>query len=202
MSGGFHHESKVCFIFYIRRARLCSTSSQSSHHHSSSHLIYNHHYSTKTTSHKTNSSLKMLSPKVFLVSLLAASGAMAAPAPVPEEAVSMMATTWTFTNAKRTCGSKGLQCTWSFGIVSEAGTTQCSFNIKGDPAFKAPGSGKCGPYTVSSGWSDQFGAENAFTTIAVADQAKKLIAYPAYTDKEVNGGKVVKPDRKYPVQTY
>jgi hypothetical protein len=144
----------------------------------------------------------MFSPKVLIVSLLAASGTMATPTPVPEEAVSMLATTWTFTNAKRTCGSQNLQCTWSFGIVSSAGTTQCSFNLKGNPAYKAPGSGTCGPYTVSSGWSDQFGVENAFTTIAVADHAKKLIAYPAYTDKEVAGGKVVKPDRKYPVQSF
>ena len=71
--------------------------------------------------------------------------------------------------------------------------------VTGSPASrqKAGGPGKCGAYTVTSGWSGQFGEGNGFTTLSVVDQAKKLIVWPAYTDKQLAGGKVVKPDQAY-----
>ncbi|GKU14751.1 unnamed protein product [Fusarium langsethiae] len=55
---------------------------------------------------------------------------------------------------------------------------------------------KCGDYTVTSGWSGQFGPGNGFTTFSVVS-SKRQIVWPAYTDKQVQGGKVVKPDQSY-----
>lgn len=61
--------------------------------------------------------------------------------------------------------------------------------INGGPA-------KCGTFTITSGWSGQFGADKGFTTVSVVS-SKKQIVYPSYTDKQLAGGKVVKPDQKY-----
>jgi hypothetical protein len=49
----------------------------------------------------------------------------------------------------------------------------------------------CGSYTVTSGWSGQFGAGNGFTVLAVKDTTANLIAYPSYTDNQLAGGAVV-----------
>jgi hypothetical protein len=144
--------------------------------------------------------------------------ALAAPAPEIEVrqdgAVNMMATAapqWTITNMKRVCVRALLPsqllviltaiqgsgvCTWTFGIDNTVKNTPCTFKVKGSPATQTDSSGNvCGGYTVSSGWSGQFGAGNGFTTLAVVDNAKKQIIYPAYTDKQLASGKVVKPDR-------
>ena len=117
----------------------------------------------------------------------------------PQQAVSQMAAApqWTITNMKRVCANG--TCTWNFGIKTPDATTPCTFKVKGAPATQTDSAGHvCGAYTVSTGWSDQFGAQNGFTTLAVVNGAKKQIIYPAYTDKQLGvAGKVVKPDQSY-----
>ncbi|CRK23756.1 hypothetical protein BN1708_013790, partial [Verticillium longisporum] len=58
----------------------------------------------------------------------------------------------------------------------------------------------CGPYTVTSSWSGQFGEGNGFTTLAVVNRSSKQIVWPAYTDKQLAKAVVVKPNQSYPVQ--
>lgn len=57
---------------------------------------------------------------------------------------------------------------------------------------------------VMSDWSWMSLADSlphsGFTTFSVVNNARRLIAYPAYTDKEVQGGNTVSPNRSYPVQ--
>ncbi|KAI6885543.1 hypothetical protein KC360_g2774 [Hortaea werneckii] len=142
--------------------------------------------------------MKFSTSAIFAV--LSASTAFAAPAAEPD--VSMMTTSqWTIQNMKRTCG--GGTCNWSFGINQNDGNaaTSCAFKVNGSPATQTDSNGnKCGKYTVSTGWSGQFGEGQGFTTLAVVDNNSKQIIYPAYTDKQLSGGKVVKPDQKYTPQ--
>ncbi|EON95723.1 putative small secreted protein [Phaeoacremonium minimum UCRPA7] len=107
---------------------------------------------------------------------------------------------WTIESMKRTCNSANTQCVWDFGINTHlAPTTHCTFTVKGTKASQLPGTGAaCGAYTVTSGWSGQFGAGNGFTTLAVVDNTKHLITWPAYTDKQLVNGVAVKPDQSYP----
>jgi len=140
----------------------------------------------------------------FITTIFAA-GALANPVPQSSttDDVNMMVTAapqWTIENMKRVCGAG--TCTWSFGINNHVNpTTACTFKVKGNPASKTDSTGNvCGGYTVSTGWSGQFGPNNGFTTLAVVDNAKKQIIYPAYTDKQLNPGKVVKPDQSYTAQ--
>ncbi|KAI1395290.1 small secreted protein [Hypoxylon fuscum] len=129
--------------------------------------------------------------------------ATALAAPTPAEAKSAMAAVpeWTIEGMKRVCNSADTSCTWSFGInTHQATVTPCTFTVKGagKPASQTDSSGSvCGSYTVTSGWSDQFGVENGFTTLSVADYTAKLIAWPAYTDKQLAGGAVVTPDLSF-----
>ena len=58
----------------------------------------------------------------------------------------------------------------------------------------------CGAYTITSGWSDQFGPENGFTTLSVVKEETREIVWPAYTDKQGDGGEVVVPDQSYTPQ--
>jgi hypothetical protein len=137
----------------------------------------------------------------FLVAaLFTASGALAAPAPAT--GVSMMADTqWTIESVKRTCNSADTSCDWNFGINNGSKSTACKLTVKSTKdkkASEAPGGPvTCGPYTVTSGWDGSWGAGNGFTTLAVVDNEKKLIVWPAYTDKEVKDGKAVSPNKKY-----
>ncbi|POS77592.1 hypothetical protein DHEL01_v204009 [Diaporthe helianthi] len=136
---------------------------------------------------------------VFL-SALAAVGSMAAPLEPRAEVVSMMAqaTTWTITGLKRAVNADNTVTTWTFGINDGATTTPCTEVVKGAKSSTLSGGpATCGGYTVTSGWSDQFGAGNEFTTFAVVDNAQRLIVYPAYRDVEVASGKVVTPDKSY-----
>lgn len=136
---------------------------------------------------------------VFL-SALAAVGSMAAPLEPRAEAVSMMAqaTTWTITNFKRAVNADNTVTTWTFGINNGQTTVACTEEVKGAQSSTLNGGpATCGQYTVTSGWSDQFGPGNEFTTFAVVDYNAKLIVYPAYTDKEVASGNVVTPDKSY-----
>ncbi|KAF3765357.1 hypothetical protein M406DRAFT_321913 [Cryphonectria parasitica EP155] len=111
------------------------------------------------------------------------------------------AETWTITSLVRTCDAADTSCTWSFGINNGTGTTPCVETVTGSPASETNGGpATCGVYTVTSGWSGQFGPGNGFTTFAVVNYAANLIVYPAYTDKQVQNGTVVTPDQSYTPQ--
>lgn len=138
----------------------------------------------------------------IIATLLSVSSVLAAPAPEPAaDSVSMMASSsqWTIKSMKRSCNSANTECTWNFGIYPGSGsTTSCKYVVKGSKASQRNGGpSKCGAYTITSGWSGQFGPGNGFTTLSVVDGKKKQIVWPAYTDKQLAGGKVVKPDQKY-----
>ncbi|KAH7129511.1 hypothetical protein B0J13DRAFT_509861 [Dactylonectria estremocensis] len=132
------------------------------------------------------------------IALLSASGVMAAPA--ASNTVSMMAATpqWTIQTLNRVCDKADTTCTWNFKINTGSGAaTPCKYVVKGTKASQANGGpAKCGTFTITSGWSGQFGADKGFTTVSVVS-SKKQIIYPSYTDKQLAGGKVVKPDQSY-----
>ncbi|KAJ4267138.1 hypothetical protein NW762_003237 [Fusarium torreyae] len=130
---------------------------------------------------------------------IAATGVAAAPA---VETVNMMASTpqWTIRDAKRYCRSDDSICNWKFGIDTGNGKpTECRFDVKGPGASKkkTAGPSKCGDFTITSGYSDQFGADQGFTTLSVVSNSKRQIIWPAYTDKQLAGAKIVKPDQSY-----
>ncbi|KAM0343791.1 hypothetical protein ACHAPU_008219 [Fusarium lateritium] len=133
-----------------------------------------------------------------LVALVSASGAVAAPAAA--DSVSMMAASpmWTMQSVSRSCDKADTTCTWNFNINTGSGAaTACKYVVKAKSASKANGGpAKCGTFTITSGWSGQFGPTSGFTTLSVVS-SKKQIIYPSYTDKQLAGGKVVKPDQKY-----
>ncbi|KAK3710709.1 hypothetical protein LTR37_010128 [Vermiconidia calcicola] len=123
--------------------------------------------------------------------------------PQPYTILNMMeiGTQWTIGNFKRACGPADKQCTLTYNIKANDGspTAKCSYQVTGSPASRASYSNvKCGAYTVSSSWSGQFGAGKGFTTMSVVKG--NLIAYPSYTDKQLQGGTVVKPDQSYTPQ--
>ncbi|EJT68307.1 hypothetical protein GGTG_14116 [Gaeumannomyces tritici R3-111a-1] len=93
----------------------------------------------------------------------------------------------------------------SFGVDRNDGTppTPCSFVQAGGSKARVLESSpkQCGKYTVSSGWSGQFGPGHGFTTLSVIDKAQKLIVWPAYTDAQLAGMQTVKPDQSYPQHT-
>ncbi|RGP70923.1 small secreted [Fusarium sporotrichioides] len=135
-----------------------------------------------------------------LFALAAATGAVAAPS-APLDAVSMMAATpmWTIESMQRTCDKPDTTCTWNFKINTGSGAaTACKYVVKASKNASQANGGpaKCGTFTITSGWSGQFGPDNGFTTLSVVS-SKKQIVYPSYTDKQLAGGKVVKPDQKY-----
>ncbi|GAB1321101.1 hypothetical protein MFIFM68171_11311 [Madurella fahalii] len=138
--------------------------------------------------------------------IAAASNAFAAPTMESRsEAVSAMAAVpqWTINSFTRTCNADDTSCTISFGVdTSTAPVTNCSYTVTGAPASQAPTSGiACGPYTISSGWSGQFGPDQGFTTWSVVDRSLRLIIWPAYTDRELVNGVAVTPDKSYAPQT-
>ncbi|KAI0875747.1 hypothetical protein GGS24DRAFT_499566 [Hypoxylon argillaceum] len=130
-----------------------------------------------------------------IAAILSASSVFAAPAAIPG---------WTMTGLKRVCNAADTSCTWSFGINTNTGAavTPCSFVITGSPADHSNTSGTkaCGTFSVTAGWSGQFGPGNGFTTLAVYNNANKQIAWPAYTDAELgSAGAVVSPDKTWAV---
>ncbi|CAH0003457.1 unnamed protein product [Clonostachys byssicola] len=111
---------------------------------------------------------------------------------------------WTIESMKRVCNDNDTSCTWTFRInthaegikptaveyiVESANNTTASRSIGGPSKF--------GIFTVTSTWRDYFGLEGAWTTLSVIDYGRKVLVYPAYTDKQVQGGEVVKPDQVY-----
>ncbi|AEO69778.1 5ae6ead1-aae3-41a2-9ce8-1359dbdce9cb [Thermothielavioides terrestris] len=139
--------------------------------------------------------------------LLAAAGStLAAPAlNTRSEAVSAMATVpeWIIRSFTRTCNADDTSCTVSFGVDTQtAPVTNCSYTVTGAPASQTSTNGiSCGPYTISSSWSGQFGPGNGFTTWSVVDWSQRLIVWPAYSDKELVNGVAVTPDKSYAPQT-
>ncbi|KAJ5486209.1 hypothetical protein N7530_000509 [Penicillium desertorum] len=136
--------------------------------------------------------------QLLLATGLLASSAFAAPADTSAKSMMADCPQWTLQDTKRVCNEEDTSCTWTFGIYPGAGdATPCTYIVEGSPASQANGGPvTCGGYTVTSGWSDQFGAENGFTTLSVVNKARQII-WPAYTDKQVAGGAVVKPDQSY-----
>ncbi|KAK4221282.1 hypothetical protein QBC38DRAFT_492362 [Podospora fimiseda] len=139
-----------------------------------------------------------------LLGLLATSPALAAPpSPRSAEVVSAMADTpqWTIGSFKRTCNTQDTWCIYSFTLpnIDDAATGfGCTHIVEGTPASRASINGQtCGPYTVSSAWSGQFGEDKGFTTFSIVHYAKRLIVWPAYADWEVKNGTVVVPDKSY-----
>ncbi|KAF5022720.1 hypothetical protein F66182_5268 [Fusarium sp. NRRL 66182] len=130
------------------------------------------------------------------VALISATGAVAAPA---ADSVSMMAATaqWTIQSLNRVCDKADTTCTWNFKINTGSGAaTPCKYVVKAKGASKANGGPvKCGTFTITSGWSGQFGPSKGFTTVSVVNNKKQII-YASYTDKQLASGKVVKPDQK------
>ncbi|KAH7014375.1 uncharacterized protein B0I36DRAFT_369338 [Microdochium trichocladiopsis] len=116
---------------------------------------------------------------------------------------------WTIESMKRECDAADTSCAWSFGIqnnrVAGAAAVPCNFTVVAGekPASQTDVAGiQCDFFTVSGGWSGQFGPDAGFTTLSIANFDTKLIAYPAYTDKELAGGQVVVPDRSYQPQPF
>ncbi|KAJ3459162.1 hypothetical protein MRS44_015235 [Fusarium solani] len=88
-----------------------------------------------------------------------------------------------------------------FNPSTAGAATACKYVVKSTKTAKASkangGPATCGDFTITSGWSGQFGADKGFTTLSVVSKSKKQIVYPAYTDQQLAGGKVVKPDQAY-----
>jgi hypothetical protein len=109
---------------------------------------------------------------------------------------------WVIKNMKRACDAADTSCRWSFLINNGPGDTSCDYTVYRAgvaPASQSPNHGvTCssshGTFTVSSSWSGQFGPNAGFTTFAIANQAARRIAYPAYQDTQLANGQVVKPD--------
>ncbi|KAL2021730.1 hypothetical protein VTK56DRAFT_6673 [Thermocarpiscus australiensis] len=144
--------------------------------------------------------------KVLLGLIAAASNVLAAPAlNTRAQEVSAMADVpqWTVKSFTRTCNDADTSCTVSFGIDTHtAPVTNCQYTVTGAPASRTSTNGiTCGPYTISSAWSGQFGDGNGFTTWSVTDWSQKLIIWPAYTDRELVNGQPVSPDKSYAPQT-
>lgn len=137
----------------------------------------------------------------FLAILATASSTLAVPTPEANADVSMMASaqTWTMQSFKRTCG--GGVCTYDYSVNLNDGSaaTHCNYQVKGSPATRASYQNvKCGAFTIGSNWSGQFGDGNGFQTLSVVKGQQ--IIYPAYTDKQLVSGVVVKPDQSYTPQ--
>lgn len=133
--------------------------------------------------------------------LLGLMATVAAAAPTTTGSVSAMADVkpWIIKDFTRTCNVADTSCTVKFGVDTQiAATTNCEYTVTGTPASRASiDNVSCGPYTISSGWSGQFGADNGFTTWSVVDFSKKLITWPSYSDKELLNAKAVSPNKSY-----
>jgi hypothetical protein len=138
-----------------------------------------------------------------LLSLLAASETLALPSPSNDVSMMAQVSQWTIRSLKRTCTPANTVCRWVF-TIDTAGlepNTPCTFRVSGLPATEADGKRQtCGVFTVTSGWSGQFGEGQGFTTFSVIDQDRKLIAWPAYTDNQAKNATLVSPDLSFAVQ--
>lgn len=146
--------------------------------------------------------------------LTLASTALSAPAPTTQPTDASITSRgaarpwWKILDYKRTCtGKRGSEtsCTTTFAIdtLLDKRPFPCTVTTTGKagaPATQASFSGvSCGPsgkYTLSSGWSGQFGAGNGFSTVSIVDNKEKVIVYAGYADSEVPfDGSAVRPDK-------
>ncbi|KAH8676112.1 hypothetical protein BX600DRAFT_508291 [Xylariales sp. PMI_506] len=108
---------------------------------------------------------------------------------------------WTIECLSRTCDEHDTVCTWDFTIDTHGRhePTACSFSVYGHPASETDltDAACCGDFSVTTGWSGQFGEGNGFTTLAVVNNDNSKIIWPAYTDVQLEGGQVVVPDQSY-----
>ncbi|CAI7662463.1 unnamed protein product [Penicillium glandicola] len=137
--------------------------------------------------------------QLLIATGLVASSAFAAPADTSAKSMMADSPEWTLQDTKRVCNTDDTSCTWTFGIYPGSGdATACTLLVEGTTASRANGGpATCGGYTVTSGWSGQFGDDNGFTTLSVVDNAAREIIWPSYTDAQLAGGDVVKPDQSY-----
>ncbi|SMR54943.1 unnamed protein product [Zymoseptoria tritici ST99CH_3D1] len=138
-----------------------------------------------------------------VLAILATAGtSFAAPAPVPDVAVSKMVSNaqWTIRDFKRQCANGS--CSFTYAIDNGATVTGCAYSVAANGGKSADQTDysniKCGDYTIGSGWSGQFGPGNGFTTLSVVDSSRKII-YPSYSDAAIAnaGNGPVKPDQSY-----
>ncbi|KXJ87887.1 hypothetical protein Micbo1qcDRAFT_215126 [Microdochium bolleyi] len=123
------------------------------------------------------------------------------------EEVSMMAASppWTIEAMKRDCNKDNTRCKWSFRINDKSGAApvKCAFTIDQKPGSVRPASqtdGRgfdCGVYRVGQGWDGSFGQGNGFATLSVVNRNTRNIIWPGYTDKQLAGGRVVRPNQSY-----
>lgn len=139
------------------------------------------------------------------------SGSMTTAIPTASVTTTANSTTpWTIKSLRRVCNSADTECQWSFGIDTHKSTggadrdepTNCAYIVEGDPASHTNGGvSPCGPFTVSSGYDGQLGTttkpKQGFTVLAIAHPVRRLIVWAAYTDEQLQGGKVVSPDQTY-----
>ncbi|KAL1631100.1 hypothetical protein SLS56_004627 [Neofusicoccum ribis] len=138
---------------------------------------------------------------LFLALTAAATTTLAAPVELEAKLMTATASQWTITGFTRTCNAADTSCHVAFGVNRNDGSAvqQCGYDVTGAPASRTDyNSVGCGAYTISSGWSGQFGPDAGFTTLAVTD--RKQIIYPAYTDKQLVNGQAVSPDQSYSPQ--
>ncbi|KAI1436494.1 hypothetical protein GGR50DRAFT_650548 [Xylaria sp. CBS 124048] len=109
--------------------------------------------------------------------------------------------TWTFESVRRVCNEADTRCVWTFLINTGYDRASCALEITGAPASQASQStpALCHYFSVTAGWSAQFGADAGFTTLAVKSNSDGSMAWPAYSDAEVAGGQVVTPDKSFAV---
>ncbi|QPG98380.1 hypothetical protein C2857_007550 [Epichloe festucae Fl1] len=143
--------------------------------------------------------------QTIVAALFAATSVVGAPAPAPVE-ISMMASSGipdtTFEGVVRHCDDKDNNCTVEFTInpkrFSKTGVKFVTVRNGNVGASRNNGAAQnFGDYTVTSGWSGQFGEGKGFTTFAVVDNKDRLITYPSYTDVELANGHQVTPDKSY-----
>ncbi|GAB0138303.1 hypothetical protein EsDP_00006540 [Epichloe bromicola] len=141
--------------------------------------------------------------QTIVAALFAATSVVGAPAPME---MSMMASSGipdtVFEGVVRNCDAQDNKCTIDFTINPKRfSRTGVSFVTKRNGnvgASRNNGPAQTfGDYTVTSGWSGQFGEGNGFTTFAVVDNKNRLITYPSYTDGELANGHKVTPDKSY-----
>lgn len=105
---------------------------------------------------------------------------------------------WTIVGFHRKCALLDVSCTYSFFINpnDKTGVTPCKYNIVGVAASRLSYQNiKCGAFKVGSTYLARAGVNNGVQTLSVARNG--LVIYPAYTDRELLNGKIVKPNRSY-----
>jgi hypothetical protein len=107
---------------------------------------------------------------------------------------------WIVRHLQRTCDKKDRFCEWEFWIDSGSEKPQyCCFEVNAKDGKKASQTDiywvECEKYLVSTDWDEYLGY--GFTQFSIYDTEKSTIIFPGYTDKELWGGKVVSPDKKY-----